>query len=38
MHLQLYRNDEYYCEERNRFSELYASLGDDAAGDGAVIA
>lgn len=26
MHLQLYRNDEYYCEERNRFSELYASL------------
>jgi len=26
MHLQLYRNDEYYCEERNRFSELYASI------------
>ena len=26
MHLQLYRNDEYYCEERNRFSDLYASL------------
>lgn len=26
MHLQLYRNDEYYCEARNRFSELYASL------------
>jgi hypothetical protein len=26
MHLQLYRNDEYYCEERNRFSELYASF------------
>jgi len=26
MHLQLYRNDEYYCETRNRFSELYASL------------
>ncbi len=26
MHLQLYRNDEYYCEERNRFSEFYASL------------
>ena len=25
-HLQLYRNDEYYCESRNRFSELYASL------------
>ncbi len=26
MHLQLYRNDEYYCEERNRFSEMYAAL------------
>jgi Cof subfamily protein (haloacid dehalogenase superfamily) len=26
IHLQLYRNDEYFCEERNRFSELYASL------------
>jgi Cof subfamily protein (haloacid dehalogenase superfamily) len=26
VHLQLYRNDEYYCEERNRFSDLYASL------------
>jgi Cof subfamily protein (haloacid dehalogenase superfamily) len=26
MHLQLYRNDEYYCEAHNRFSELYASL------------
>jgi Cof subfamily protein (haloacid dehalogenase superfamily) len=26
VHLQLYRNDEYYCEARNRFSELYASL------------
>lgn len=26
MHLQLYRNDEYYCEQRNRFSDLYASL------------
>lgn len=26
MHLQLYRNDEYYAEARNRFSELYASL------------
>jgi Cof subfamily protein (haloacid dehalogenase superfamily) len=26
MHLQLYRNDEYYCETRNRYSELYASL------------
>jgi Cof subfamily protein (haloacid dehalogenase superfamily) len=26
MHLQLYRNDEYYCEQRNRFSDLYAHL------------
>ena len=26
MHLQLYRNDEYYCQERNRFSDLYAQL------------
>jgi len=26
IHLQLYRNDEYYCEARNRYSELYASL------------
>lgn len=26
MHLQLYRNDEYYCEQRNRFSDLYAAL------------
>jgi Cof subfamily protein (haloacid dehalogenase superfamily) len=26
MHLQLYRNDEYYCEARNRFSDLYAAL------------
>ncbi|MBV8117319.1 MAG: HAD family phosphatase [Candidatus Eremiobacteraeota bacterium] len=26
MHLQLYRNDEYYSEARNRFSDLYAEL------------
>lgn len=26
MHLQLYRNDEYYCEARNRFSDFYAAL------------
>ncbi len=26
VHLQLYRNDEYYCEEANRFSALYARL------------
>jgi Cof subfamily protein (haloacid dehalogenase superfamily) len=28
LHLQLYRNDEYYCEERNRFSDLYARLSN----------
>jgi Cof subfamily protein (haloacid dehalogenase superfamily) len=28
VHLQLYRNDEYYCEERNRFSDLYARLAN----------
>jgi hypothetical protein len=26
MHVQLYRNDTYYCEQRNRFSDLYAHL------------
>jgi hypothetical protein len=26
MHLQLYRNDEYYCEARNRYTDLYAAL------------
>jgi Cof subfamily protein (haloacid dehalogenase superfamily) len=26
LHLQLYRNDEYYCEERNRFSDMYARI------------
>ena len=26
VHLQLYRNDEYYCESRNRFSDMYARL------------
>lgn len=26
LHLQLYRNDEYYAQARNRFSDLYASL------------
>ncbi|HEY3674969.1 MAG TPA: Cof-type HAD-IIB family hydrolase [Candidatus Tumulicola sp.] len=26
MYLQLYRNDEYYSEGRNRFSDLYASV------------
>ena len=26
MHLQLYRNDAYYCEQRNAFSDLYAEL------------
>jgi Cof subfamily protein (haloacid dehalogenase superfamily) len=26
VHLQLYRDDSYYCESENRFSKLYASL------------
>lgn len=26
MHLQLYRNDNYYCEQRNAFSALYAQF------------
>jgi Cof subfamily protein (haloacid dehalogenase superfamily) len=26
MHLQLYRDDNYYCEQRNRFSDLYARI------------
>jgi len=26
IHVQLYRNDAYYCERENRFSELYARL------------
>jgi hypothetical protein len=26
MYLQLYRNDEYYCETRDKFSDLYASV------------
>ncbi len=28
MHVQLYRNDNYYCEQRNRFSGLYARLSN----------
>ncbi|HTU68780.1 MAG TPA: Cof-type HAD-IIB family hydrolase [Candidatus Baltobacteraceae bacterium] len=28
VHLQLYRNDLYYCEVDNRFSQLYASLSE----------
>lgn len=28
MHVQLYRNDNYYCEEHNRFSGLYARLSN----------
>lgn len=46
MHLQLYKNDRYYCESDNRFAELYAtvssvppivvpSLVDEFAGQGA---
>jgi HAD superfamily hydrolase (TIGR01484 family) len=26
VHIQLYRNDQYYAEQENRFSDLYASL------------
>lgn len=26
MHVQLYRDDRYFCEARNRYSDLYASL------------
>jgi Cof subfamily protein (haloacid dehalogenase superfamily) len=26
MHVQLYRNDNYYCERRTRFSDLYAQV------------
>ena len=28
LHIQLYKNDRYYCEERNRYSELYAKLSE----------
>lgn len=28
LHIQLYKNDRYYCEERNRYSDLYAKLSD----------
>jgi len=28
LHLQLYRNDEYYSEARNRFSDMYARLSN----------
>lgn len=28
VHLQLYRNDEYYAEARNEFSEMYAALAE----------
>jgi Cof subfamily protein (haloacid dehalogenase superfamily) len=26
LHVQLYANDRYYCEERNRYSDLYANI------------
>lgn len=28
LHIQLYKNDRYYCEERNRYSDLYARLSE----------
>ncbi len=26
LHIQLYANDRYYCEQRNRYSDLYATI------------
>ena len=28
LHIQLYKNDRYYCEARNRYSDLYAKLSE----------
>lgn len=28
LHIQLYKNDRYYCEERNRYSDLYAKISE----------
>jgi hypothetical protein len=28
LHIQLYKNDRYYCEQRNRYSDYYAKLSD----------
>jgi Cof subfamily protein (haloacid dehalogenase superfamily) len=28
LHIQLYKNDRYYCEERNRYSDMYARLSE----------
>ncbi len=28
LHVQLYKNDRYYCEQRNRYSDLYAKLSE----------
>ncbi len=28
LHIQLYKNDRYYCEQRNRYSDFYAKLSD----------
>jgi len=28
LHIQLYKNDRYYCEERNRYSDFYARLAE----------
>jgi Cof subfamily protein (haloacid dehalogenase superfamily) len=30
LHVQLYKNDRYYCEERNKYSDYYARLSDSA--------
>jgi Cof subfamily protein (haloacid dehalogenase superfamily) len=28
LHIQLYKNDRYYCQERNRYSDMYARLSE----------
>jgi Cof subfamily protein (haloacid dehalogenase superfamily) len=28
LHVQLYKNDRYYCEQRNKYSDYYARLSD----------
>lgn len=28
LHIQLYKNDRYYCEQRNRYSDLYAKYSE----------
>lgn len=28
LHIQLYKNDRYYCEQRNQYSDLYAKISE----------